>query len=66
MYAVIHKARMNEVLGHPELCTLDVHETTVAVNNLPRPKTDYRVMRLVDGRVELAYTAHEWVREILT
>jgi hypothetical protein len=65
MYAVVHKTRMNEVLAHPEMCDLDVHETTVAINALPRPKDDYRVMRLEHGRVGLAYTAHEWVREIL-
>lgn len=65
MYAVVHKSEMNRVLTRPELCNLDVHGVTVAINNLPRPKDDYRVMRLEHGRVELAYTAHGWVREIL-
>jgi hypothetical protein len=52
-------------MGQPSACNRTESDVTADLYSaFYRPLADYRVLRLNDGRVELAYTAHEWMREM--
>ena len=64
-YALVHKRDMNAALGCPGLCYRSAEEITADLGSGRYwPLEDCRVLRLNDGRVELAYTGHEWMREM--
>jgi hypothetical protein len=63
IYAIVPLHRLKSALNRPAVCTLTAQEVTTGLGRLPRPLNDYRVLRRNGDQVELAYTAHEWMRE---
>lgn len=63
MYAVV-RGDLTAHHTHPTKCTLTAAQVTEAINALPRPLDAYRVLRAEGQRVEVVYTAHEWMREM--